>query len=166
VTFDDRLRAARRIVLTAARHLVIIAVMQSGPVAAVIHATRPLPLCTDPPIVATVTVVDGMPFITPRRLSFRVVAPTRVVAATRGAPKPPFDLMPNYALFDGRQLLARLWLMPDGSTEARGQISVSADGSLLRIITDRPRHCIISRLLVANSAPTWHWLRTPRFPFR
>ncbi len=144
MTFDDRLRAARRIVLIAARHLVIILAIQSATVATAASAGRSLPLCTNPPIVATITVVDGMPFITPRRLSFHAVSPPRG-ARTR-----------NFALFDGRQPLALLSFEADGSVRASGSISVSADGSMLLVITNRPGHCVNNVFVVANSAPTWH----------
>ncbi len=118
--------------------------MQAGTVAAAAGATRSLPLCTDPPIVATIAVVEGMPFITPRRLSFHVVAPAR------GARTPVFGL------FDGREPLARFSFESDGSVQVTGQISVSADGSLLRVITNRPGRCVNDVNVVANSAPTWH----------
>jgi hypothetical protein len=136
--------ARRPLVLLAARYLVIIAAIQVATIALAGSAERSLPLCTDPPIVATMTVVDGMPFITPRRLSFHAVAPPR------GA------RLRDFGLFDGRQPLAQLSFESDGSIQVIGEISVSADGTVLRVITNRPGHCINNMHVVANSAPTWH----------
>jgi len=64
--------------------------------------------------------------------------------------------MRNFALFDGRAPLALLSFEADGSVRAFGSISVSADGSMLRVITNRPGHCVNNVFVVANSSPTWH----------